>query len=74
MQHAILGPLIIRKPRPQPKATVPTLIRRGTVAIPKTALELARPFPLGLLASQVCPYATTPATVRRNAVQLLPEG
>jgi hypothetical protein len=49
-------PPIIRKPGPQPKATVPTLMRRGTVAILKTALELARPFPLGVLASQVCPY------------------
>jgi hypothetical protein len=46
-------PPIIRKPAPQTKAPDAKLGRRGAL---NTALDLARPFPLGVLASQVCPY------------------
>jgi hypothetical protein len=49
-------PQIIRKPDPQTKAPDAKLKRRGAASTFRTALELARPFPLGVLASEVCPY------------------
>jgi len=51
-----LWPSIVRKPDPQTPAPNAKLKRRGAVSTFRTALELARPFPVGLLASQVCPY------------------
>lgn len=49
-------PPIIRKPAPQTKALDAKLERRRAIGALKTALDLARPFPLGVLVSQVCPY------------------
>src|SRR5947209_6452096 len=50
------GPSIMRRPDPQTQAPRAKLKRRGAGSTFKTALELARPFPLGFLASEVCPY------------------
>src|SRR5215471_4231270 len=43
---------------PVPQHVTPNIgfVRKEAGSSFKTALELARPFPLGVLASQVCPY------------------
>src|SRR5450631_1431513 len=47
---------MILKPAPQTKSPDAKVGRRKAIGALKTALDLARPFPLGVLASQVCPY------------------
>lgn len=47
---------IMRNPGPQTKAPDGKLAPQRAVSTFKTASELARPFPLGARASQVCPY------------------
>src|SRR5215469_2279285 len=46
---------IIERPAPQ-RALPNGFLRKGAGSNSKTALELARSFPIGMLASQVCPY------------------
>jgi hypothetical protein len=48
------GLIIESSPQPAPPHT--GFARQGAPSTFNTALELARPFPLGILASQVCPY------------------
>jgi hypothetical protein len=44
------------RPDPQPARPSTRLVREGTGSSPKTALELARFFPIGVHGSQVCAY------------------
>src|SRR5215469_14259499 len=46
----------IPKSGPQPVPPNTAFVREGAGNRPKTALELARSFPIGMLASRVCPY------------------
>src|SRR5262249_36759392 len=41
---------------PQPTPPNTSFVRKSTRSTFRTALELARTFPFGILASQVCPY------------------
>jgi hypothetical protein len=44
------------RPDPQPVRPNTGFVRKAARSCVKTALDLARPFPPGVLASQVCPY------------------
>src|SRR5262249_38314968 len=55
---------IPESPSPQAVRSNTGFVRQGAGSSFKTALELARPFPFGVLASRVCPYCYTPATAR----------
>jgi hypothetical protein len=48
--------LIIKRPGPQPTPANTGFVRKGARSSFKTALQLARTFPSGVLASQACPY------------------
>jgi hypothetical protein len=47
---------IMERPIPQPVRPKIGLVRQGPLIGFKTALELARSFPVGVHGSQVCPY------------------
>jgi len=47
---------ITDRPAPHPARQDAVLVRQGACSSFKTALDLARPFPAGVLASRVCPY------------------
>ncbi len=47
---------IIERPSPPPARPNTEFVRKGSSSSFKTALELAPTFPVGMLASQVCPY------------------
>ena len=47
---------IIESPGPQPAPPNTGFVRKGAGNTFKTALELARTFPFGVLASRACPY------------------
>jgi hypothetical protein len=47
---------IAERPGPHPAPPSTGFVREGAVSSFKTALELARTFPIGVLSSQVCPY------------------
>jgi hypothetical protein len=47
---------IIESTSPQPKSPNTGFSRKGARNSFKTALELVQAFPIGMLASQVCPY------------------
>ena len=47
---------IIERTGPQPARPSTRLVREGTGSSPKTALELARFFPIGVHGSRVCAY------------------
>ena len=64
----------VERPGWQPLRPNTGFVRKGAGRF-KAALELARPFPLGVLASRVCPYCyDTGYSSPRHTVQLLSKG
>ena len=55
-KHLGLMASSLRQPDPPSKSPYAKLKRRSAIGAFKTALDLARPFPFGVLVSQVCPY------------------
>ena len=55
-ESSSVPPRVMEKPGPQRMRPNTELVREGVGSRSKAALELARTFPFGLLASRVCPY------------------